>query len=232
MLSGAEIALAHLIDIDPEDLARLGLGGGPWLLLEPPFTHSPGVDRIVLDVMSRGFRVVLAHPERSPAFQRDPQMLESLVRAGALTSITAGSLVGRFGGDVRRFALALASADMVHNVASDAHDTDGRAPGIGAEIRQAGLEGLLEWLTLAVPAAILRGDQAAPPRPLVTYAPGGGEKRPFLAARTPQASFVTATIIPISTNTTIAICIQTQVGGIGSSRLPCRACALFATLRR
>jgi hypothetical protein len=34
------------------------------------------------------------------------------------------------------------------------------------------------------------------------------------AVRAAQASFVIAMIIPITTNTTIAICIQTQVGGI------------------
>jgi hypothetical protein len=32
-----------------------------------------------------------------------------------------------------------------------------------------------------------------------------------------HASFVTATIIPITTNTTIAICIQIQVGDIAST---------------
>ena len=34
-----------------------------------------------------------------------------------------------------------------------------------------------------------------------------------------QASFVIATIMPITTNTTIAICIQIQVGDIASDSL-------------
>lgn len=86
-------------------------------------------------------------------------MLESLVHAGALTSITAGSLVGRFGGEVRRFALELARAGMVHNVASDTHDLARRQPGIAAELEQAGLGPLADWLTQAVPAAILDGGE-------------------------------------------------------------------------
>ena len=41
---------------------------------------------------------------------------------GVLTSVTAGSLAGRFGEQVRRFALSLFERGLVHNVASDAHD--------------------------------------------------------------------------------------------------------------
>ena len=81
-----------------EELAALTLGGGPWLLLECPFTSvADRLDELIVELEEAGHGVVLAHPERCPAFQRDPQLLESLVRDGVLTSITAGSLVGRFG---------------------------------------------------------------------------------------------------------------------------------------
>ena len=168
VLSGAEIAITRLVDIDPAQLPRLGLGGGPWLLVEPPFTPvANNLDPILLNLQQRGHQLLLAHPERCPAFHRDPRMLESLVHAGVLTSITAGSLVGHFGGEVRRFALELARAGMIHNVASDAHDLARRQPGISAELEQAGLGPLTEWLTQEVPAAILNGEQI-PPRPAVT----------------------------------------------------------------
>jgi hypothetical protein len=39
------------------------------------------------------------------------------------------------------------------------------------------------------------------------------------AAKPAQASFVIATTIPISTNTTMAICIQIQVGDIPADSL-------------
>jgi protein-tyrosine phosphatase len=91
-------------------------------------------------------------------------MLESIVAGGALTSITAGALVGRFGRDVRRFALQLASEGLIHNVASDSHDTLNRPPGVIHELKQAGLEPIAEWLTESVPSAILDGDEI-PRRP-------------------------------------------------------------------
>lgn len=165
---GAEIAMTRIVDIDPTELPRLSLGGGPWLLVEPPFTPlATGLDTIVLDLQRRGHRVLLAHPERCPALHRDPRMLGSLVRAGVLTSITAGSLVGRFGETVRRFALQLVQEEMVHNVASDAHDHLDRPPGMAYEIRQAGLAPLTQWLTEEVPAAILAGDEVIPRHPAV-----------------------------------------------------------------
>lgn len=162
---GAEIAVTRLPDIEPSELARLSLGGSAWLLVEPPFTHvATGIDAMLLDVQRAGHRIVLAHPERCAAFQRDPRMLETLVGAGVLTSITAGSLVGRFGDRVRRFALSLVRDGMAHNVASDAHDCERRAPGIAAELAHAGLAPLADWLTEEVPAAILSGREI-PPRP-------------------------------------------------------------------
>jgi protein-tyrosine phosphatase len=172
LLAGAEIAVTRVAEIEPSQLHRLGLGGGPWLLVEPPFTSVvAGLDSIVRDLLRRGHRVLLAHPERCPAFRRDPRMLESLVRDGVLTSITAGSLTGRFGSEVRRFAQRLMEAEVVHNVASDAHDDTGRPPSIAEELQAAGVGPLGDWLTEEVPAAILAGDEI-PPRPSLTMAAG------------------------------------------------------------
>ncbi len=171
--AGAEVAMTRIAELDREELGRLTLGGGEWLLLEPPFTPvATGLELIVADVRRRGFQVLLAHPERCPAFHREPDKLSALTESGVLLSITAGSLVGRFGGPVQRFALELARAGLVHNVASDSHDAINRAPGTRAELVAAGLEPLAEWLTEAVPAAILDGGEI-PRRPYVDLvAPG------------------------------------------------------------
>jgi protein-tyrosine phosphatase len=173
---GAEIAVTHVSALAPEELARLTLGGGPYLLIEPPYAPiAAGVEAIVLDLLAHGHRVLLAHPERCPGFQRDPAIVERLVGEGVLTSITATSLAGRFGGGVRRFALRLIERGLAHNVASDAHDHVRRPPGIARDLQDAGLAGLSGWLTEEVPAAILAGEEI-PPRPQVALA-GAGARR-------------------------------------------------------
>lgn len=170
LFAGAEIATSSLPEIAPEELAKLTLGGGGWLLLEPPFAPlATGLDALVGGLLREGYKIVIAHPERCAAFHRDPVLLSALVRWGALTSVTAGSLSGRFGSQARRFALRLFDEGLVHNVASDAHDSVHRPPEIAAEIERAGLGDLGEWLTELVPAAILAGERI-PPRPARSHA--------------------------------------------------------------
>lgn len=174
---GAEIAISKLAELDPAELAALGLGGGPYLLLEPPFTAvATGVGELVREVLRRGHRVVLAHPERSPGFHRDPALLAELVLEGVLTSVTASSLVGRFGRDVQRFALAMIERGLAHNVTSDAHDHLKRPPSIEAELEAAGAAGLAPWLVQEVPSAILAGEEI-PPRPQLAVTGRGRDGR-------------------------------------------------------
>jgi protein-tyrosine phosphatase len=165
---GAEIAITSISELADGELDRLALGGGRWLLVEPPFTPvAPGIEAAIFELRREGHEVMLAHPERCPALQREPNMLGRLASAGVLMSLTAGSLVGRFGGEVRRFALQLASEGLMHNVASDAHDLQRRPPGMADELERAGLGALRGWLTEEVPAAMLAGAPipVSPPLP-------------------------------------------------------------------
>jgi len=184
VLAGAEIAMTRIADTAPDELERLALGGNGWLLVEPPFTPAAsGLDTILLELQRQGHRILLAHPERCPAFLRDPEMLARLVQAGILTSITAGSLAGRFGSAPQRFGLSLLREGLAHNVASDAHDAVQRAPGMASEIEQAGLGALSDWLTLEVPSAILAGEDRVPARPEVELGPNPTPKRSGLRLR-------------------------------------------------
>jgi protein-tyrosine phosphatase len=161
--SGAEVALDRLLDLDDAARDAIRLGGGPYLLVESPHATVSGAFLSVLqDLLVHGERVILAHPERCPSFQRRPESLAALVDAGALCSITAGSMQGRFGGTVRGFTVDLLRRRLVHNVASDAHDVTRRPPGLLAgfhalEPQLPGLSGQLEWMTQAVPSEILAG---------------------------------------------------------------------------
>jgi protein-tyrosine phosphatase len=175
--TGAEIALSRLVDLSASELDSLRLGGGPYLLIECPLSPTAGdFDSLLLRVHDRGEPVVLAHPERSPLFQQEPERLARLVAAGMLCSLTAGSLKGLFGAMVRRFSVELLRDDLVHDLSSDAHDHLGRAPGLAdalasVEDELPGIDRRREWLTELVPAAILAGD------PLPTAPPLGAPSR-------------------------------------------------------
>jgi protein-tyrosine phosphatase len=169
--AGAEIAASYIPEIATQELWSLGIGGGQWLLIEPPFsTDVSGLESLLLQLRRSGHQILLAHPERCPGLHRSPQILRTLVAGGVLTSVTASSLSGRFGADVRRFALALAAENLIHNVVSDAHDHLRRPPEMAGYIERAGLGPLRGWLTCEVPAAILDGKETMPARPSVDLA--------------------------------------------------------------
>jgi protein-tyrosine phosphatase len=165
LLAGAEIAATYLAESQATDLSGLTLGSSQWLLVEPPFsTIDTGLVPTIQGLLWDGHRVILAHPERCPAIHRDPSIVRRLVDEGVLMSLTAGSLAGRFGSQARRLAIGLLQEELAHNVTSDSHDERNRPPAIAGEIEEAGFGELTEWLTEAVPGAILSGT-SVPPRP-------------------------------------------------------------------
>ena len=166
--TGGELAISKAAELDGDELEALRLGGGEWLLAECPLSSSAtGFDTLLHQLQARGHRILLAHPERSPVLQRDPALLQGLVDAGMLCSVTAGSFVGLFGSTVQRFTFDLAEAGLVHNVASDAHDTRRRPPGVLGALTAAdedlpGLADRTEWMCVDVPRAILDGGPVPP----------------------------------------------------------------------
>ena len=169
VVTGGEVALSRVADLDEAALSAAALGGGPYILLECPLSPvAPGMGPAVDRLLQLGFGVLLAHPERSPGMQRDPDALARLVDEGALAQVTAGALAGDYGQTVRRAALDLVRRDLVHCVASDAHHAVRRGPALLPGIESAardvpGLEARVAWMTEDVPRAILAGELAPPP---------------------------------------------------------------------
>jgi protein-tyrosine phosphatase len=176
VLAGGEVGLQKAADLEDDVLRQVCLGSSDYLLVESPYRSSDiDIEGIVRDVQSRGFRPLLAHPERCPIFQHDPDRLQRLVNSGVLCSITAASMAGGFGQTVRRFTLELLHDGLVHDVASDAHDHLHRPPDLlagfdSAEAEIPGIRDQAPWFTVTSPVAILAGRSLparpdAPPRP-------------------------------------------------------------------
>ncbi|SEI92640.1 protein-tyrosine phosphatase [Bhargavaea ginsengi] len=101
----------------------LTLAGSKYLLLELPSSGIPGnTTSVIHDLLSRDILPVIVHPERNRAILDKPSRLAKLINHGALAQVTAGSLAGKFGTDVRDIALQLIDANLIHLYGSDAHD--------------------------------------------------------------------------------------------------------------
>ena len=166
VLPGGELALGHAIVLGDETLHRFGLGGNPsLLLLEFPYRGWPlDLRDVVFRLETRGYRIVLAHPERNAEVQADPEQLRPIVDAGVFVQLTAASVDGRLGRASESASRALLDAGLVHLIASDAHAPAIRAIGMSAAADAVGDEALAGWLTHDVPAALLAG-ATPPPRP-------------------------------------------------------------------
>jgi protein-tyrosine phosphatase len=173
IVAGAEVAISRLSQLDDETLNTVALGGSSSMLVESPYQQATDMlEDTLFNLQLRGFRPVLAHPERSPSFMKNPDRLAQLVDRGVLCSVTAASMAGRFGRTVQRFSKVLFERGLVHDVASDAHNLRSRAPGLTAGFRildREHLPGLVEqiaWYTEEAPAAIVAGGPL-PERPVL-----------------------------------------------------------------
>lgn len=166
ILPGGEVAVTVLEELDDGELAALALGGSRrWMLLEPP----PGplddrLDTAVERLRDRGFRALIAHPERHLTADLVAR-LRRLVRAGALIQATAAGLTDEV---ARPGMLALARAGVLHVLGSDSHSSRaGRpvaiAPAFEALRAVAPMSTHLDWVARAAPAAIVSGEELTPP---------------------------------------------------------------------
>lgn len=79
-------------------------------------------------LLSGGYLPVIAHAERCRSLVRDRGRIGELIRLGAYIQVNAGSIMGKHGYEAKSFARKLLKEKMVHFVATDAHDTEKRAP--------------------------------------------------------------------------------------------------------
>lgn len=98
-----------------------------FALIELPFFgHPKYIDDVLLELQHDGLIPVLAHPERIELIQQDPTRLAYFIDKGMISQVTAGSLIGQFGQDVKSFTEQLIKNNLVHVIASDCHRPVGR----------------------------------------------------------------------------------------------------------
>jgi protein-tyrosine phosphatase len=163
--TGAEVALSRLGELSDFEIGLLALGGGPYVLLEFPWTSvASGAINALRAFARRGHGVVLAHPERAPALQRDGAVVRELVESGVLCCLDAGSLTERADRRTRSSAWELLAAGLVHVIASDSHDARRRPPALASVLEQAGLSvAEIDYFARAAPEAIINGEAVPPP---------------------------------------------------------------------
>ena len=172
---GYELAFSFAAGLESERLARYTIGDSSAFLVEIPHTGWPPLaDQTVHRWRLQGFFPILAHPERCDRAQRDPALVETLLRLGAVAQGTTPSLMGCFGSASRRLLLRLLAGGGLSLLASDTHF--GRS---GGRDMRAATNRLLRYspgadvrtLTEDNPARLLRGEPLLAVEPVRVFRP-------------------------------------------------------------
>lgn len=141
-----------------------------YFLVEFPMQ---GVPRFVADyffeIITKGMSPIIAHPERNMGIVRNPERAYEFVQRGALLQMNAGSILGRHGAPVKDAATILLNSNLIHFVATDAHNTR-RRPMKLREAMNVVADGWGEararTLFIDNPRKALNAGQIHPPEPL------------------------------------------------------------------
>ncbi|MFH1006742.1 MAG: CpsB/CapC family capsule biosynthesis tyrosine phosphatase [Candidatus Latescibacterota bacterium] len=132
---GAEVVLGSEIfyqyDLERiRDLEAATLGGnGRYFLLELPLaSFPPHLEEALARLRTLGLVPILAHAERYVRHSGNMKRLRELIHGGTLVQVNSGSLTGRFGRHIRKAAQKLLADNLVHFVATDAHNLTTRPP--------------------------------------------------------------------------------------------------------
>jgi len=129
VVTGADVHIAPDLVVQLRDGRALTLNDSRYLLLEPPHhVVPPRLEGLVFGLQAAGYVPILTHPERLSWIEGHYDLIRRLVSSSVLMQVTAGSVMGRFGRRPRYWAERMLDEGICHLLATDAHNTEQRAP--------------------------------------------------------------------------------------------------------
>lgn len=123
---GFEVNVAKLRELGLEWVDRLRYDGSDEFLLELEVGANEfdfrEYERLIYELRARGCDVIIAHPERYKAIQKNVDLALRLKQTGCLLQASADFIAGgRLGGKGKRTAIKLLEGGACRCIASDAH---------------------------------------------------------------------------------------------------------------
>ena len=86
------------------------------------------ISEAIRDINMDGYIPIVANVEQYECLGEDEDKVEELIQFGAYVQISASAVVGDLGHDIKNFSRKLLKGELVHFVASDALDSEDKAP--------------------------------------------------------------------------------------------------------
>jgi protein-tyrosine phosphatase len=118
---GGEIFLNQGID-DKIISRELCIGDTSYVLVETNMGElTPDIYEILFNLVRKGLRPILAHPERYNYIMNEPEIAEDFLHKDIYLQVNAGSILGIYGKKIEKTAWFLIDNGFAHFVASDNH---------------------------------------------------------------------------------------------------------------
>ena len=138
-----------------------------YLLVEFSELLIPRTTQEIFDsLQSAGLVPIVTHPERNGLLHSRLDQLQGWVENGAYVQVTAKSLLGGFGRAAKSVAAELMNRNLVHIIASDAHDTVFRPPVLREayqHVEKTWGGAVAETLFTSAPQAVIDGESISVP---------------------------------------------------------------------
>ncbi len=129
VLPGMEISLDAEIPALLQQKGLLTLAGSSYILIEAPFLWMPqGWEQVINILKAKGYRPIIAHPERCRQMKNTTSIFDMLIDAGVCFQVDYGAFLGHYGRHAKATALYLAQKGYCHCLATDSHDLTQRSP--------------------------------------------------------------------------------------------------------
>ena len=122
---GFEVNYRKLMELGIEWAEVLHFDGSNEFLLELSVgarsSRYDDYERTIFELQGMGYEVIIAHPERYQAIQRNMELADELVRMGCKLQVSTDFMAGGRFGKERRPAIEMLKDGLVSYMASDAH---------------------------------------------------------------------------------------------------------------
>lgn len=115
-------AAEYMIDESFELVDNLMCLPNKYILIEMSYLNeSPNIEKVIFDLQIKGYRVILAHPERYNFYHRDQSRLHRFKDMGVLLQLNLLSVTGYYGKEVKKTADYLLEKKLYNFAGSDLH---------------------------------------------------------------------------------------------------------------
>lgn len=122
-----EAAAEYYLDEHLQNLVeaeKLLTFGDKYVLFEMPFiAEPPNLKQVIFELQTRGYKPILAHPERYGFWYRDFDRYRELHDQGVMLQLNMLSLIGHYSPQTQKIAERMVDEELISFLGSDCHNT-------------------------------------------------------------------------------------------------------------